>query len=193
MSWTHDPSEHMQREYGESGHRCELQVSEMNLKRMLGYEWFPEAEFPPQRRPIGEIPRALTTVQLKEPLYTDGVQAIPVVPSYYATAHKAENLSVEAETRVEAFIEPHDLALGPNDILIRWSIASFTGLSVKIGCHVSQPEIVRIELLAAELNIPVMRFSVSHSASGEMPFPAVESASRPPHSSGDTPQRPDAG
>ena len=28
---------------------------------------------------------------------------------------------------------------------------------------------------------------------GEMPFPECESASRPPHSSGDTPQRPDAG
>jgi hypothetical protein len=28
---------------------------------------------------------------------------------------------------------------------------------------------------------------------GERTFPAVESASRPPHSSGDTPQRPDAG
>jgi hypothetical protein len=33
---------------------------------------------------------------------------------------------------------------------------------------------------------------VEEEANGEMPFPAFESAPRPPHSSGDTPQRPDA-
>jgi len=157
MSWTCDPAGHMRATYGENGRRCELQTSENGLKRMLGYEWFPGAEFPPKPRAIPEIPGGRATAELKPALYTGGTKAIPVVPSAGATAHKAAGFGPEAELRVEAGIDPPELKVDAGTERIGWELATVVGLSIVIGSQVGDTEAAEIARLAAELGIAVRR------------------------------------
>ncbi|MFZ5495995.1 MAG: hypothetical protein ACOZE5_11770 [Verrucomicrobiota bacterium] len=157
MCWTCDTAGHMRDTYGEHGARCELRTSELQLKRMLGYEWFPGAEFPPKPRAIPEIPGGRATAELKEPVYTDGTMAIPVVPSAGATAHKLAKFASEAELRIEAIVGPDGVPVSPEQDKITWSLAATTGMDIIIGSQVSEPEAAEIERLANALGMPVQR------------------------------------
>lgn len=139
MCWTCDPVGHMRQKYGENGLRCELQASEQAIKRMLGYEWLAGCEFPPKRRSLPEIPGGGATAELKEPSYTDGTQAISVMPSAFATAHKHEYYAVEAELRVEAIIAPREVPVGENDHKIAWGVTSFDSMAIVIGSKIVEP------------------------------------------------------
>jgi len=160
MSWTSEASDHMRQNYGESGSRCELQTSELGLKSMLGYEWLRDQwggvnEFPPRPEKVGEIHGALAHAQLTEPVYTPGTAAIPVIPTYGATAHKHDRYSVESEIRIEAVVSPESLQLGGHDTLIRWPIKTFDGLRIGIGAKVESQIGSEITALAAKLGISV--------------------------------------
>lgn len=153
MSWTCAPSAEMRATYGENGLRCELHISTLNLKKLIGYEWLQGNEFPPRPTAIAEIAGAITTAQLKEPLYTDGTTAISVVPSYFATAHKDEQFARENEVRIEAVIHPETVPVGTDDTLIRWPVFSFAGLGISPPERISPAIAARISTLAAELGI----------------------------------------
>ena len=153
MSWTLTPSARMRATYGENGQRCELQISTLSLKKLIGYEWLQGNEFPPKPKAIAEIAGATATAQLKDPLYTDGARAISVVPSYFATAHKGEQYAEENEVRIEAVIRPENLPVGSEDKLIRWPIASFTGLGISLPGQIPSATAARISALLAELEI----------------------------------------
>jgi hypothetical protein len=156
MSWAISPSASVRARYGERGQRCELQVSTINLKRMIGYEWIREDEFPPRSIPIAEVAGAIATAQLKSPHYTGGASAIPVVPSYFATAHKnKQRYSEENEVRIEVVILPENGCLRPSDTLIRWPIASFVGLRILLTEQTPRDAATRLYALAAGLNVPV--------------------------------------
>jgi hypothetical protein len=156
MSWTLTPSESVRTIYGEHGRRCELRISTLNLKRLIGYEWLQGNEFPPKRRPVAEIGGAITTAQLKEVIYTDGRSAIRVVPSYFATAHKDEKqYAEENEVRVEAVIPLENGAVNTDDTLIRWKVTLFDGLRITLTDQIPPAAAARISGLAAELKIPV--------------------------------------
>jgi|CXWL01.1.fsa_nt_gi hypothetical protein len=157
MSWTCDPAGHMRETYGEQGRRCELHASGNQLKHILGYEWFPGAEFPPKPRPVPEFPGGRTSAELKEAFYTDGTRAVPVIPSAFATAHKGEKFEVEAEFRIEAIVVPDHVPVPPAQDKILWPMASFAGLTVTIGSKVPDAEAAEIEHVANSLGIPVRR------------------------------------
>lgn len=157
MCWTHDPGGHMRERYGEGGQRCELRVSELGLKRLLGYEWLSGSEFPPKRRPIPEIAGGHATAQLTEPIYSDGSEAIPIVPSFGATAHKHTDYAVEAELRVEAVIEPHDASVSGAQVQIAWALTSLAELTIVLGVKVSEPAATEIGGIAASLGVSVRR------------------------------------
>jgi|GEM_PF-7125732 len=154
MCWTHEPDGHMREKYGEDGLRCELRVSIESLKQIVGYEWPGGFEFPPRPRAVPELPGGRTTVQLKTPVYTDGSSAIPVVPSFYATAHKDQRYSVEAEVRLEAIVEPPNLPIDATVSGIRWELAHMAGLSVTIGAKVPLKLAEEICSLTARVGMP---------------------------------------
>jgi hypothetical protein len=126
------------------------------LKRLIGYEWPQGCEFPPRHRAISEIAGATATAQLKEAIYTDGGSAIPVMPSYFATAHKDEQqYAEENEVRIEVVIPPETAVVRPDDKLIRWQVASFGGLQIALTDQIPSTATSRIVSLAAELKIPI--------------------------------------
>ncbi len=155
MSWTIDPSEHMQAEYGKHGQRCRLQISESRLKASLGFERKQECEFPPRRRPVPEIRGADTTVELFEANYTTNTEAIPVVPSPFAAAHKREQYRDEAEIRIQAVLRPHDIPVPPKVTVIRWPILSFAGLGISIGAKVDSDLADKIRVEAEGVGLVV--------------------------------------
>ncbi|MEO6005225.1 MAG: hypothetical protein ABIS43_18875 [Opitutus sp.] len=155
MSWTTDPNDAMRKTYGESGQRCELCSTVLDLKQMLGYEWLQGNEFPPRPRAVAEISGAIGAPELKQPHYTDGKRAMPVVPSAFATAHKALAFAGESEVRIEAILRPYDLQVRPEEILIRWPARTFAGLSVVLGAKITPEAAERISQLADSLGIPV--------------------------------------
>jgi hypothetical protein len=157
MSWTCDPAGYMRETYGEQGRRCELHASENQLKHILGYEWFPGAEFPPKPRPVPEFPGGHASAELKEAFYTDSTKAVPVIPSAFATTHKHQDFKVEAEFRVEAVVMPEHVPVPTTQDKILWELVSFAGLSVTIGSKVPDAEAAEIEQVAKSHGIPVRR------------------------------------
>jgi hypothetical protein len=157
MCWTHNPTPHMEAVYGESGARCTIELSEIQLKILLGYGWAPGAEFPPARRPLPGLSHAHLSVQLIEPLYSDGTSAVSVAPSYFATAHKDDQFAQEAEIRVQGFVGPPEKEVGGLGYFLPWELPHFNGLAVGIGAKVLEPEAAEIERLAGQLSIPVRR------------------------------------
>jgi hypothetical protein len=147
--------------YGENGARCTIELSVIQLKILLGYGWVPGAEFPPARRPLPGMPHAYLSVQLIEPLYTDGTSAVSVVPSYFATAHKDERFAVEAEIRVQGFVGPPEKDVGGLGHFLPWELPHFNGLGIGIGAKVSESEAAEIEKLSGQLSIPVRRLAAS--------------------------------
>jgi hypothetical protein len=161
MCWTHNPTPHMEAVYGEYGARCTIELSEIQLKILLGYGWAPGAEFPPARRPLPDLPHAYLSVQLIEPLYTDCTSAVSVVPSYFATAHKDAQFAREAEIRVQGFVGPPEKKVGGLGHFLPWSLPYFYGLAIGIGAKVPDPEATEIEKLSGQLSIPVRRLTAS--------------------------------
>lgn len=159
MCWTHDPTPHMEVVYGENGARCTIELSVIQLKILLGYGWAQGAEFPPARRPLPGMPHAYLSVQLIEPLYTDGTSAVSVVPSYFATAHKDEQFAGEAEIRVQGFVGPPEKDVGGLGHFLPWELPHFNGLG--IGAKVPESEAAEIEKLSGQLSIPVRRLAAS--------------------------------
>lgn len=157
MCWTHNPTPHMEATYGENGARCTIELSEFQLKVLLGYGWTPDAELPPARRPLAGQPHAYLCVQLIVPFYTDGKAAVSVVPSYFALAHKDEQFAGEAEIRVEGFVGPPERDFADLGYLLPWELPHFNGLTIAIGAKVPEAEALEIEKLAKELSIPVRR------------------------------------
>ena len=156
MSWTLDPSEKMRMKYGENGKRCEIQSSILNLRRLLGYTCIDGAVFPPKCRPCPEILQAKVRVELNEPVYTDGNTPIPVLVSTLASAHKdADKYEYENEIRIQAFIMPPSIQIGPNDILVSWPIATFEGLVIQVGPLISREKRDKITLLASDYGIRI--------------------------------------
>ena len=157
MCWTCDPAGHMRANYGENGRRCELQTSENGLKRMLGYERTPDVELWPKRRSVPEILGGRTIAELKDVLYSDGAKPVPVVPSAWATAHKAATLAAEAELRVEAVIDPPELELDGKVARIGWELMTAADLFIVLGSQVGGEAAEEIAHLAARLGIVVRR------------------------------------
>jgi hypothetical protein len=155
MSWTHDPSPAMRAMYGKNGLRCEIQASARSVKAMLGYSWPGRHEFPPRDQIVSEIPGGTTTAELKLPVYSDGIGAISVVPSTFATGHKTANHEWEAEARIAASVLPYDLEVLPEHTIIQWKAASFHGLTVALSPTVSAKERACIVQLAAFHEISV--------------------------------------
>ena len=160
MCWTHNPTPHMQAVYGENGARCAIELSETQLKMLLGYGWAPGVEFPPARRPLPDQPDAYLSVQLTEPLYTDGASAISVIPSYFATSHKGERFKEEAEIRIQGYVGPPEKEFGELAHFLPWALPHFKGLVICIGAKIPQPEAAEIEKLARQFSIPVRRIAV---------------------------------
>jgi hypothetical protein len=153
MCWSFDPSSMARSVYGENGERCEIQISETNLKKVLGYEWLKGGEWPPRRRSFSEFGGGKATAQLKEVLYTDGTKAISVVPSYFATAHKRQKFSEEKEIRIEV-VAPMECGIIKQEVaFIQWPLTTFSGLGISVTKRTPAPAVVRIFALAADLGI----------------------------------------
>lgn len=157
MSWTLNPSGRARDVYGENGARCELTISELNLKLMLGYEFPAGCEFPPPRRPIPELGGIKSTAQIKPAFYTDGAKAISVVPAYFATAHKSDNFAEEEEIRIEVISPIEGGVISPNVCFIKWPIATFSGLSISLTDKTSDADAARIAALVSEVGASMNR------------------------------------
>jgi hypothetical protein len=161
MCWTHNPTRHMKAVYGENGGRCTIELSEIQLKILLGYGWASGAEFPPARRPMLGVPHAYLSVQLIEPLYTDSTSAVSVVPSYFASSHKDEQFAGEAELRVQGIVGPPEKDVSGLGHFLPWELPHFNGLAIGIGAKVPESEAAEIQQLAGQLSLPVRRLSAS--------------------------------
>ena len=155
MPWTYAPTEDVREAYNEGGYRCELRASELQLMRILGYFLSPEARIPPKSRPTPEFPGGRAGAELKEPHYSSGSKAIPVVAAPSATAHKDSQFLPDAEMRVEAIVTPDHIEIDEAQKVIKWSVDSFAGLTISIGTKTPLGDAEKINQLASKFGIPV--------------------------------------